>query len=116
MASLNAANYMGRIVAVVDEDVDVTDLDDVIWAICTRMDPVNDCDIRTRMTSGPLDPAIHPDDKRYNSRLLIDACRPYEWKDRFAKPLGPDAETKAETRKKCGHLLERQVSELTLGD
>jgi UbiD family decarboxylase len=116
MASLNAANYMGRIVAVVDEDVDVTDLDDVIWAICTRMDPVNDCDIRTRMTSGPLDPAIHPDDKRYNSRLLIDACRPYEWKDRFAKPLGPDAETKAETRKKWGHLLERQVSELALGD
>ena len=105
MASLNASNYMGRIVAVVDEDVDVTDLDDVMWAILTRMDPVRDCDIRERMTSGPLDPAIHPDDKRYNSRLLIDACKPFEWKERFSMPIGPDAETKAETRKKWGHLL-----------
>ncbi len=105
MASLNASNYMGRIVVVVDEDVDVTDLDDVMWAILTRMDPVRDCDIRERMTSGPLDPAIHPDDKRYNSRLLIDACKPFEWKDRFSAPIGPDAQTKAETRKKWGHLL-----------
>jgi UbiD family decarboxylase len=105
MASLNASNYMGRIVVVVDEDVDVTDLDDVMWAILTRMDPVRDCDIRERMTSGPLDPAIHPDDKRYNSRLLIDACKPFEWKDRFSTPIGPDAQTKAETRKKWGHLL-----------
>jgi 4-hydroxy-3-polyprenylbenzoate decarboxylase len=105
MASLNASNYMGRIVVVVDEDVDVTDLDDVMWAILTRMDPVRDCDIRERMTSGPLDPAIHPDDKRYNSRLLIDACKPFEWKERFSAPIGPDAQTKAETRKKWGHLL-----------
>lgn len=111
MASLNAANYMGRIVAVVDEDVDVTDLDDVLWAILTRMDPVRDCDIRERMTSGPLDPAIHPDDKRYNSRLLIDACRPYEWKDRFSTPIGPTAAQKAETRKKWGHLLQTQLQE-----
>ncbi len=111
MASLNASNYMGRIVAVVDEDVDVTDLDDVMWAILTRMDPIRDCDIRERMTSGPLDPAIHPDDKRYNSRLLIDACKPFEWKDRFSTPIGPDAKTKAETRKKWGHLLQAQLQE-----
>jgi 4-hydroxy-3-polyprenylbenzoate decarboxylase len=111
MASLNASNYMGRIVAVVDEDVDITDLDDVMWAILTRMDPVRDVDIRERMTSGPLDPAIHPDDKRYNSRLLIDACKPFEWKDRFSTPIGPDAKTKAETRKKWGHLLQSQLQE-----
>ena len=111
MASLNASNYMGRIVAVVDEDVDVTDLDDVMWAILTRMDPIRDCDIRERMTSGPLDPAIHPDDKRYNSRRLIDACKPFEWKDRFSTPIGPDAKTKAETRKKWGHLLQSVLQE-----
>ena len=45
MASLNASNYMGRIVAVVDDDIDVTDLDDVMWAILTRMDPVRSVDI-----------------------------------------------------------------------
>jgi 4-hydroxy-3-polyprenylbenzoate decarboxylase len=105
LASCNAASYMGRVVAVVDEDVDVTDLEDVLWAILTRADPARAVDILPRMLSGPLDPALHPDDKRYNSRLLIDATKPWEWKDRFPKALGPDAQTKAETRKKWGHLL-----------
>ena len=105
-ASLPAASYMGRWVVVVDEDVDVTDLDDVIWAMVTRADPQRSVDILERMTSGPLDPALHPDDKKYNSRLLIDATRPWEWKDRFPVALGPDAKTKAETRKKWGYLLQ----------
>jgi len=105
-ASCNAASYMGRVVAVVDDDVDVTDLDDVLWAILTRADPERSVDIVTRRTSGPLDPALPPDDKRYNSRLLIDACKPWEWRDRFPRPLGPDAATKAETRRKWGHLLQ----------
>jgi UbiD family decarboxylase len=105
LASCNAASYMGRLVAVVDDDVDVTDLEDVLWAILTRADPARSVDIITRMLSGPLDPALPPDDKRYNSRLLIDATKPWEWKDRFPKALGPDPKTKAETRKKWGHLL-----------
>ncbi len=105
-ASCNAASYMGRVVAVVDDDVDVTDLDDVLWAILTRADPERSVDIVTRRTSGPLDPALPPDDKRYNSRLLIDACKPWEWRDRFPRPLGPDAATKAETRRKWGYLLQ----------
>ena len=29
-------------------------------------------------------PAIHPDERGFNSRLLIDATRPWEWRDRFA--------------------------------
>jgi 4-hydroxy-3-polyprenylbenzoate decarboxylase len=103
-------------VAVVDSDVDVTDLEDVLWAILTRMDPANDVDIRERMTSGPLDPILHPDRKQYNSRLLIDACRPFEWRDRFPKAIGPDAETKAETRRKWGYLLERAPELASLGD
>lgn len=104
-ASLNAASYMGRWVVVVDDDIDVTDLEDVIWAMLTRSDPQRSVDIVTRMLSGPLDPALHPDDKRYNSRLLIDATKPWEWKERFPVALGPDAKTKTETRKKWGYLL-----------
>ncbi len=104
-ASVNAASYMGRLVVVVDEDIDVTDLEDVLWAILTRADPERSVDIVKRALSGPLDPAIPPDNKRYNSRLLVDATRPWEWKDNFAVPLGPSAEAKAETRRKWGHLL-----------
>ena len=47
-ALCNAASYMGRIVVVVDEDIDVTDLDEVIWAIFTRVDPERAVDIIKR--------------------------------------------------------------------
>ena len=97
--------YLGRIVVVVDDDIDVTDVNDVLWAILTRSDPERSLDIIHRAWSGPLDPAIHPDAKGHNSRLLIDATRPYEWRDRFPIAIGPDAETKRETRRRWGHLL-----------
>jgi 4-hydroxy-3-polyprenylbenzoate decarboxylase len=69
------------------------------------MDPERSIDIIKRALSSPLDPAINPADKQYNSRLLIDATRPFEWKDKFATPIGPDSKTKAETRKRWGYLL-----------
>jgi UbiD family decarboxylase len=97
--------YMGRMVIVVDEDIDVTDLDDVMWAVLTRADPERSLDIIHRAWSSPVDPAIHPDQKGFNSRLLIDATKPWEWRDRFPIAIGPDAETKRETRKKWGWIL-----------
>ncbi|HVR31140.1 MAG TPA: UbiD family decarboxylase [Acidimicrobiia bacterium] len=105
-AMCHAGAYMGRIVVVVDDDVDVTDLDDVMWAILTRSDPKRSVDIIDRAWSGPLDPAIHPDEKGYNSRLLIDACRPWEWRDRFPPPIGPDPQTRRMTREKWGWILD----------
>jgi len=44
-AMCHAGAYLGRYVIVVDEDVDVTDLDDVMWAVCTRCDPAEDMDV-----------------------------------------------------------------------
>lgn len=98
--------YLGRMVIVVDEDIDVTDLNDVMWAVLTRADPERSLDIIHRAWSSPVDPAIHPDQKGFNSRLLIDATKPWEWRDRFPIAIGPDAETKRDTRKKWGWLLE----------
>lgn len=97
--------YLGRIVIVVDDDIDVTDLGDVMWAVCTRSDPERSLDIIKRAWSGPLDPAIHPDEKGFNSRLIIDACRPWEWRDKFPPAIGPSVEVKWATREKWGHLL-----------
>ena len=47
-ASVASAGYFGRIVVVVDDDIDVTDMDDVLWAIFTRMDPERSVDILKR--------------------------------------------------------------------
>jgi 4-hydroxy-3-polyprenylbenzoate decarboxylase len=104
-AMCRAGAYLGRLVIVVDEDIDVTDLDEVMWAVCTRSDPERSLDIIKRAWSGPLDPAIPPDAKGFNSRLLIDACRPWEWKDQFPHAIGPEPAYKRETRDKWGWIL-----------
>ena len=103
--------YLGRITVVVDEDIDVTDLNDVMWALLTRADPERSIDLIKRAWSGPLDPAIHPDEKGFSSRLVIDACKPWEWRERFPIAIGPDAETKRETRKKWGWILQQAVAD-----
>ncbi len=101
--------YLGRIVVVVDEDVDVTDLQEVIWAVCTRHDPERDVEIIKRTTSGKLDPAIRPGEKGYNSRLIIDATRPFEWRDEFPLAIGPGPEEKRWVRENWDWILRTSV-------
>jgi 4-hydroxy-3-polyprenylbenzoate decarboxylase len=103
--SCRQGTYLGRVVVVVDEDIDVTDLHEVIWAVCTRHDPERDVQIIKRTTSGNLDPAIEPGKKGYNSRLLIDATRPWEWRDKFPAAMGPEPEEKAQVREDWGWIL-----------
>ena len=78
------AAYLGRYVIVVDEDIDPTDINDVIWAICFRADPEKDIDIIRRAWSSPLDPLIRkPAEAYFNSRAIIDATKPFEWINEF---------------------------------
>jgi 4-hydroxy-3-polyprenylbenzoate decarboxylase len=76
-ASCQSGSYLGRFVMVVDDDVDPTDLFDVMWAMCTRCDPAQDIDFIRRAWSGPLDPIVDKASST-NSRAVIDACRPFE--------------------------------------
>lgn len=97
--------YLGRFVVVVDEDIDVTDLNEVMWAVTTRADPERDFDIIKRAWSGPLDPAIEPGKKGFNSRVIIDATRPYEWREKFPPAIGPEPVEKQITRERWGWVL-----------
>ena len=76
-ASLPAGAYMGRYFVAVDSDIDPTNIDDVLWAIGTRSDPERDTDLIKGAWGGPLDPALGNDAGGLNSRLLIDACKPW---------------------------------------
>ncbi|HEY3115170.1 MAG TPA: UbiD family decarboxylase, partial [Chloroflexota bacterium] len=104
--NVHAGNYLGRYVIVVDEDIDPTNLEDVMWALCTRSDPVRSIDIIQRAWSGPLDPAIHPDEKGHNSRAIIDACRPYEWRDKFPLVSNLTPEQQKVARERWGWLVD----------
>lgn len=80
-----AGAYMGRYVVVVDDDIDPSNINNVLWALGTRSDPERSIELLRRCWSGPLDAAIPVGKKGFNSRLIIDACKPYEWIDKFPK-------------------------------
>jgi UbiD family decarboxylase len=87
-ALIAAANsYMARLVVVVDDDIDPSNLADVMWAITTRCEPSEQIDIVRNAWSSALDPRIAPDEKQRgvtsHSKAIIDACRPFSWIDRF---------------------------------
>jgi 4-hydroxy-3-polyprenylbenzoate decarboxylase len=86
--------YLGRYVIVVDDDIDVTNSEEVIWAISSRSDPAESIDVLRRCWSGPLDPRIPVEDKGFSSRAIIDATRPFEWRDKFPKSSGASRELK----------------------
>jgi 4-hydroxy-3-polyprenylbenzoate decarboxylase len=91
-----AHTYMGRLVVVVDDDIDPSNLADVMWAITTRCEPAEQIDIVRGTWSSALDPRIPPEDKQRgatsHSKAIIDACRPFGWRERFppASALTPD--------------------------
>jgi hypothetical protein len=56
---------------------------------------------------GPLDPRIHGDKMGLSSRAIIDATRPWEWRDKFPRSQLPTPETKAKAIAKWGGSSER---------
>jgi 4-hydroxy-3-polyprenylbenzoate decarboxylase len=104
-----AGAYAGKYVVVVDEDVDVSDLDDLMWAMVFRSDPATSIDIINNAWSTPLDPSIPPwekEKKNYvNSRAIIDACRPFFWKDKYPRVNTANPRSLEKVRKKFGDFL-----------
>lgn len=71
-------SYMNRVVIVVDHDINPRDLEEVMWAVSTRCDPARDIDIMRYSWGSRVDPLRLAGEPTYNSRALIDACRPFE--------------------------------------
>ncbi len=107
-AMCHVGAYTGRYVIVVDEDIDPSNLDELIWAMLTRSDPATSIDIIHNAWSTPLDPRIEPERKAKgdftNSRAIIDACKPWYWRDQFPKVNMPSPELRRLSRQKFGYL------------
>jgi 4-hydroxy-3-polyprenylbenzoate decarboxylase len=101
----HAGAYMGRYVIVVDEDIDPTNIDDVLWALMSRSDPATSIDIIKGCWSGPLDPIIPPGQKGLNSRAVIDACKPFLWIDKFPATVEPSRELRDKVLRKWGSII-----------
>ena len=104
-----AHSYMARLVVVVDEDVDPSNLADVMWAVTTRCEPADNIDIIRQAWSSALDPRIPPADKERgvtsHSKAIIDACKPFAWRDKFPPASALSVEEAREIEDKWGALL-----------
>jgi 4-hydroxy-3-polyprenylbenzoate decarboxylase len=85
-AQCPSAAYFTKWIVAVDEDVDPTDINQVLWALSTRCDPSLNIDILRNTWSTKLDPSRGPSEERpYGSKALIDACKPHRHLDQFPK-------------------------------
>jgi UbiD family decarboxylase len=82
-AQLPNAAYMNRFTIVVDHDVNPRDLTEVVWAMTGRTDPSIDIEVMKRTWGSRVDPLTLPGEVPFNSRAVIDACRPFERLDSF---------------------------------
>jgi UbiD family decarboxylase len=78
VSQLPSAAYMNKFVVVVDADVDPRSLSEVMWAVCTRTDPAEDIETLRRTWGSRVDPLRAPGLPPFNTRAVIDACRPWE--------------------------------------
>jgi 4-hydroxy-3-polyprenylbenzoate decarboxylase len=101
--------YLGRYVVVVDDDVDITNSEEFLWVLSSRSDPAQSIEILRRAWSGPLDPRILRDEVGLSSRAVIDATRPYEWRENFPKVSGASRELKDKVASNWRDFLERKV-------
>jgi 4-hydroxy-3-polyprenylbenzoate decarboxylase len=99
-----------KMVIVVDDDIDPSNSEEVLWAIATRSDPEKSFEVQPNCPSSTLDPIIHPDDKARghwtSSRILIIACRPWEWMDQFPPVNRGSDELRSRTYEKWRSLFD----------
>ena len=101
----HAGAYANRWVVVVDDDIDPSNMNDVIWAMCTRCDPKDGIDILNNCWSTHLDPMSYSHDDRRNSRAVVDACRPFNRRDTFPVVARNSAGLDSRLREKFGDIF-----------
>ena len=105
----SAAARHGRYVVVVDEDIDPTNLKEVLWAMMTRVDPATDIETIEGCWSTPLDPRMPPEKRaardHSNSRAIFYAARPFAWREKFPRVSRTGRELFDQVVKKYSDIL-----------
>ncbi|MBI4320318.1 MAG: UbiD family decarboxylase [Chloroflexi bacterium] len=92
MMSVLASSLDAKYCTVVDEDIDIYDDRDILWAWETRVQPDRDVHIYPLTVGVPLDPSSPL--RRHSSKMGIDATIPLsEDRAKFAKALVPGSDT-----------------------
>jgi len=106
---LSGGACTGRYAIVVDEDIDPSNWDEVMWAVTTRCDPEKNIQIVKGFLSSPLDPMLSPDRRAQGdfttAKVIINACRPYHWMKDFPPVNKATEELKNKILEKWPHLF-----------
>jgi 4-hydroxy-3-polyprenylbenzoate decarboxylase len=97
-----------RMVIVVDDDIDITNINELLWAVSSRWDPKTSSEILD-IAASSLNPRVPPEKKAKNdlisSCIIIDACRPYSWRKDFPLASAASPEYKEKIKQKWAHIL-----------
>jgi 4-hydroxy-3-polyprenylbenzoate decarboxylase len=103
-ALLTGGAMTGKFIVIVDEDIDPSDINDVLWAISTRCDPETSLQVVTGYLDSPLDPSLSPEKRAAKditmAKVIINACKPWHWKDKFPQLITASKELKSSVMKK----------------
>ena len=81
LAAKVATDHLCKLVIVVDDDIDPSNLSEVLWALGTRWDPETGTDIIRGTRGSRLDPLLPPEKRSRGeftgSTAILTACKPY---------------------------------------
>jgi UbiD family decarboxylase len=101
-----------KMVIVVDDDIDITNVNELLWAISTRWDPKTSSEILS-IAASTLNPRLSPESKANNdlisSCIIIDACRPYPWRKEFPQVSSSSPAYKEKVKQKWSHILPKRA-------
>jgi len=108
LSQCGVAAYMSRYSIVVDADIDPSNLQEVMWAVATRTDPVEDIDIIQRGVGSKNDPMFvaYRYDAPLSSKAVIDACRPFDHLHEFPAVAEASRELEQRVRAKWAMLFD----------
>jgi len=103
--------YLCKWVIVVDDDIDPSNIKEVLWAVCSRCEPEEDIDIVRKCWGSALDPRLPPEKREKgqldHSTAIILACKPYDWINKFPKDIKLTPEGSQEIASKWGKFFKK---------
>ena len=122
-AGLIASQYpahMGAYTVVVEEDIDPSNLDQVLWAMVTRARLDRQIHIIPHCHTNNVHPAIPPAEKMAGdkqrpltaARVVIDACRDFSWKEDWYPIARISPELRTQIMEKWTSVLSKLVKEV----
>jgi len=102
-------SHSTRYVIVVDDGLDITNLEEVMWAVSTRSDPARSITIIDQTHANALDPMVRsryePNAGNTGSCAIIDACWPYRARSKVPKVAESSEEFKKQVKDKWSGIL-----------